>query len=96
MGPRWAATRCTTWGERMRWVRGNMGKRMRTADMGPSVELPMGPRNAALGGGMAEAEVGMMGGGRRGQREEETEERGALSLQNEDPTPQDCWEKEKN
>jgi len=45
---------------------------------------------------MAEAEVGMMGGGRRGQREEETEERGALSLQNEDPTPQDCWEKEKN
>ena len=35
---------------------------------------------------------GRMGGGRRGQREEA--ERGALSLQNEDPTPQDGWEKQ--
>eukprot|EP00959_Pyramimonas_sp_CCMP1952_P170193 3555531-Pyramimonas_sp.AAC.1 len=26
---------------------------MRTAPLGPSVELPMGPRNAALGGGTA-------------------------------------------
>ena len=54
----------------------------------------MGPRNAVLGVRMAEAEDGRMGGGRRGQREEETEERGALSLQNEDPTPQDGWEKQ--
>eukprot|EP00959_Pyramimonas_sp_CCMP1952_P361645 7573944-Pyramimonas_sp.AAC.1 len=29
------------------------GKRMRTPPLGPSVELPMGPRNASLGGGPA-------------------------------------------
>ena len=36
-----------------------------------------------------------MGGGRREEGEEEGEERrGALSLQNEDPTPQDGWDKQ--
>ena len=29
---------------------------------------------------------------RRGGGDEEEEEHGALSFQNEDPTPQDCWE----
>eukprot|EP00959_Pyramimonas_sp_CCMP1952_P363222 7606307-Pyramimonas_sp.AAC.1 len=29
------------------------GRRMRAAPLGPSVELPMGPRNAVLGGGDA-------------------------------------------
>ena len=36
-----------------------------------------------------------MGGGRRGRRKE-GRRRGALSLQNEDPTPQDGWEKLEN
>eukprot|EP00959_Pyramimonas_sp_CCMP1952_P379355 7946454-Pyramimonas_sp.AAC.1 len=29
------------------------GRRMRTPPLGPSVELPMGPRNAVVGGGDA-------------------------------------------
>ena len=38
--PYGATKRCPGW-----------GRRMRTPPLGPSVELPMGPRNAALGGG---------------------------------------------
>ena len=50
----------------------------------------MGPRNAVLGGGDAGMGGWEEGGGRGGRR---SEERGAPSLQNEDPTPQDGWEK---
>eukprot|EP00959_Pyramimonas_sp_CCMP1952_P288176 6026208-Pyramimonas_sp.AAC.1 len=39
-GPYGATKRCT-----------GLGRRMRTAPLGPSVELPMGPRNGVLGGG---------------------------------------------
>eukprot|EP00959_Pyramimonas_sp_CCMP1952_P025897 543746-Pyramimonas_sp.AAC.1 len=38
----------------------------------------------------------MVGGGRRGRRRGGKRERGAPSLQNEDPTPQDDWEKRGN
>merc|ERR1712091_640988 len=40
--PYGATKRCPGW-----------GRRMRTPPLGPSVELPMGPRNAVLGGGDA-------------------------------------------
>ena len=63
---------------------------MRAPPLGPSVEFLLGPRtvrgvylNGEEGGGREEGEV------RRGGEEE----RGAPSLQNEDPTPQDGWEK---
>eukprot|EP00959_Pyramimonas_sp_CCMP1952_P217239 4543451-Pyramimonas_sp.AAC.1 len=41
--PYGATKRCPGWGNR----------RMRTPPLGPSVERPMWPRNAALGGGTA-------------------------------------------
>eukprot|EP00959_Pyramimonas_sp_CCMP1952_P261823 5474956-Pyramimonas_sp.AAC.1 len=40
--PSWATERCT-----------GRGKRTPTAPLGHSVELPLGPRNAELGGGSA-------------------------------------------
>eukprot|EP00959_Pyramimonas_sp_CCMP1952_P280486 5863022-Pyramimonas_sp.AAC.1 len=40
--PYGATTRCIMW-----------GRRMRTPPLGPSVELPMGPRNTVVGGGDA-------------------------------------------
>ena len=57
---------------------------------------PYGATKRCTGCGEAETceEQGQGGDGRKGEEERRgEEERGAPSLQNEDPTPQDCWEK---
>eukprot|EP00959_Pyramimonas_sp_CCMP1952_P168780 3526261-Pyramimonas_sp.AAC.1 len=49
-GRHWSLRRSSVWGhETLYWVE----KHMRTPPLGPSVELPLGPRNAVLGGGDA-------------------------------------------